>query len=776
MKKIALLIGLVIGSCGFIGAQEKTTEVVADTTKVKSQAFAKEEKNRNVMLNAENNAGPREVNIGLPFTGDVTILENGNTVVGSFWPQNPLSVWRYDKSLGRMGLMNYQETAIITGGVGYTVDSHMREGTKKFRGFLDLSFNSRGRMYGSTNVGGKITDGLFFSASASLTRDPGATDLSYGKYADNTNLFKFMLTKQFAQRRGKVSVAYKHAEMKSIVDRFFPFKYKADGSVEQIDGFDLGKDSFIPIDGVLHGTDPFTGNPYAYDLEKDNNTVSDVFDIIVDYRFKNKWRLKASGRYHKAESDNAFNFPVGADESVPYAFLGAQWTDLNGNAYEGPVAFTLQQINDNTPVNTLTGRIELSKKINKHALRFGSNYVGYQSDFDNKNNYVYMSVENNPRILRSTNQSWVGPITNDYGHLQFPFSFTNFNLEYNHKKQQTTSLYFSDDIDVSKVFKLSVGGRAEYLSDKGDYIRKEDRNGDHSTTPFKDVPTTAYDISRWNFVASVKADWRATSRFGVLGEYTAHIKGDYAAGHQAGVEQPLKGNDIKFARLGVYYNHPKLSVVSAATRIVKDNLFSNQTYNNPENNGHITLEQIQDEYSIETIGWTTDIIAKPFKNFEFHYLLTLQNPVYKDKGVDVTLPPMMPGNIPYDGKYDGYYDFSNTIPGMSEVLMEIDPAYFMMKRKLKLWGSLRYFSETQANELNTLQFEARWETFAGVDYRVTKNLNVNVGMSNLLDQRGVKSKIQGSTLATDPSIYYNTTQFAQMLLPRMGNLTIQYKF
>jgi len=769
MKKISLFLVLIVWSVCVLQAQEQKEITASDTIQEKSKAFSKEEKNRNVMLNAENNAGPREVNIGLPFTGDVTILENGNTVVGSFWPQNPLSVWRYDKSLGRMALRDYQETAITTGVVGYTVDSHMREGGRKFRGFLDLETNDVGMLRGSLNVSGPIKNDWYYSASAYVSRDPGSTDLAYGKYADDTDIFKFILTKKFAKRRGKFSIAYKHAEMSSIVDRFFPFQYNTDGSIDQLPGFDLGKDSFLPRNGVLHGTDPFTGEAYAYDLEKNNTTRSNVVDLMFDYKFKNGWRMNFSGRYHKAKADNAFNFPVSVSEGTP----GPGWSDLEGNPYTGPTAFTLQQINDNTPVQTVAARLELTKKINKHNLRLGTNYLGYNADFDNKNNFVYMAVEKDPRILKNTYpfpHPWIPGLqaqyTNDSGHVQFPFSFTNFNLEYNHYKQKQAAVYISDDIDVSKTFKLSVGGRAEYFDIKGDYFTLEER-AKNPGTPFAGTPTK-YDNSRWNFVASAKADWRLTKQIGILGQYTIHANGDSKSGYQAGTEVDLKGSNIQFARLGLYYNHPKLSIVSALTSMTKDNLFSNSTYSVP-GMAQFPSNRIPTTYKIQTLGWTTDIIAKPFKNFELHYLLTIQNPQYKD----LVVTPEFPAN---SGIPTETYDLSNTIPGMSKVLMEIDPAYFLFKRKVKVWGSLRYFSETNANKLNTLKFASRWETFAGINYRVTKKLGVNVGVNNLLDQRGVKGKIQGSELAKDPSFYEGTLQAAQMLLPRRFVLKVNYKF
>ena len=57
-----------------------------DSTKMegKSTSRSKEEKNRNVMLSAESNSTPRQVNIGLPFQGDIIILENDIPVVYTF--------------------------------------------------------------------------------------------------------------------------------------------------------------------------------------------------------------------------------------------------------------------------------------------------------------------------------------------------------------------------------------------------------------------------------------------------------------------------------------------------------------------------------------------------------------------------------------------------------------------------------------------------------------------------------------------------------------------
>ena len=70
---------------------------------------AKEEGNRNVMLNASDANAPRYIQIGLP-SEDVNVYENGLPVVYSSYI-HPLSAhWRSDGSLAEVGLMNPQES------------------------------------------------------------------------------------------------------------------------------------------------------------------------------------------------------------------------------------------------------------------------------------------------------------------------------------------------------------------------------------------------------------------------------------------------------------------------------------------------------------------------------------------------------------------------------------------------------------------------------------------------------------------------------------------
>ncbi|MBF1075329.1 MAG: TonB-dependent receptor, partial [Prevotellaceae bacterium] len=69
-----------------------------------AKSSQKEEKNRNVMLNAASANGPREIQIGLP-SADVNVLENGLPVTYATNPHSVNANWRSDASLSHVGLL-----------------------------------------------------------------------------------------------------------------------------------------------------------------------------------------------------------------------------------------------------------------------------------------------------------------------------------------------------------------------------------------------------------------------------------------------------------------------------------------------------------------------------------------------------------------------------------------------------------------------------------------------------------------------------------------------
>lgn len=68
---------------------------------------------------------------------------------------------------------------------------------------------------------------------------------------------------------------------------------------------------------------------------------------------------------------------------------------------------------------------------------------------------------------------------------------------------------------------------------------------------------------------------------------------------------------------------------------------------------------------------------------------------------------------------------------------------------LRIWASARYFSKEYANLTNSLTFKGLRETFAGLNYKLGKNLEFSATVVNLLNQRGAKGSISGADLYTE---------------------------
>lgn len=161
-------------------------------------------------------------------------------------------------------------------------------------------------------------------------------------------------------------------------------------------------------------------------------------------------------------------------------------------------------------------------------------------------------------------------------------------------------------------------------------------------------------------------------------------------------------------------------------------------FTNPNNaNDILTMPAT---YSVQTVGWTTDMVLTPFKGFNFHGLLTLQSPKFKDFGLTATFSDGTSNNYDFSGNYT---------TGVSKVIIELDPSYSFSK--FRVWASFRYQSKQYINRTNSLYFKGRWETFAGVDYTLNKHVNFALNFVNLFNQKGASGSIASADLVTETS-------------------------
>lgn len=760
-------------------------QVCAQDSKDKSELISvkdsivankKEEKNRNVMLNADNSSGPRSVNIGLPFNGDIIILENEVPVVYWFWPTIPTVAWRYDSSLSKMGLLSFAEGALTFGKVGFAVQSSDRDASSSFKGYAQVYGNSHGTSRYDVSITGPLNKkgwGYTLSAYEAFDRGNGV-NFMFAPWYDRTEMFKVGLQKKY--NKGNVRLLFKYADVRQMMSNYQPLTYDGNGKTTPLDNFKLGGDSYVVRDGLVPYYDPITGEAKQANLADDNfsRSFSRSLYLTGDHKFDNGWKLKYSSMYQTANSPVAIQVPI---------TLMSYDTDQQGNdkyyysgtnkQYTGKVQYVLNQLIPQSDVTTWITRIETTKKINNHDLRFGFTHQYNHSNYSSYSGMYVQTIEPNPRILdyHAYNSTYNMNInySNQYGGL--PYQYSGFGTVDNFKHNKT-ALYVSDDIKLNNTLNIGLGGRLE---------RQNIWENKNTVTQdfIKDTPFVEHTFkNQFNKVGIASFVQKLTRDFGLLGDitYNSYYENywDYPVRNDLGVpvsdadghirQTVPKENQIVVLNFGggVYYNYKDaLSLVSKVTRISKENIRSSSaTITDPVTGTRANFDPIF--YDISTMGWSTDVVATPFKNFTFHYLLTLQKPQYK--------------NYSY-GAFGVNYNYSNnTIPELSKVLMEFDPSYSFMNGALRAWFSLRYFGPQTANATNAFNYDARWENFGGLDYKMSRNVQFKLQVTNFLNQAGVKGMIQGGDQITSDANYIGRTIVAGGIRPRTIELTAIFKF
>lgn len=195
-----------------------------NTTTDSVRVSSREEKNRNVMLNASDTSKPREVSIGLPGSvGGTDIFEDGLPVVYYFWPHMAYTHWRDGVAYEKSPLMKLNETALTGGSVGYAINSYSRPGGKKFEGRINYTANHFGMQKIDLNIISPLGKNWGYSGSIFQNFDPGSNDLKYVRYHDRTQIYKAGLTKRWNDGKGTASLFYKYSQSETPSDNNGPF-------------------------------------------------------------------------------------------------------------------------------------------------------------------------------------------------------------------------------------------------------------------------------------------------------------------------------------------------------------------------------------------------------------------------------------------------------------------------------------------------------------------------------------------------------------------------
>lgn len=742
----ALALGAV---CALPAQAQKQKAAVKDTVATVQHGAS------NMMLNASSESEPRFINVGLPeATGGTVVTENGLAVTFDANAVKTNQAWRQDGSFAGATSRNLSETAIKLGAVGVSMITNSKKGGNKFAGVFNLKTNSFGLMSGNLSLSGPLKRGWYYAANAFVNLDPGTTNVNFTRFLDKTQLYKGILTKRY--KKGEFNVQYKYVTSKMLNTKMSPYIYRDGKQVDALDNFDIAHGNYLGNSITWHVKDPLTGEYKDINILDDTGTQTHMLDLFGKHTFDNGMNLDYSFRYqHALSGANEFAYSAITDASNLLAnqrYIYANKT--TEQVYTGLVQNGTFQYSSGNPVNTVMARLELDKKHEKHHW-----LVGFQSSYFNADKratgiltFLQEVAENPQHVIQQelVNGVWTNTKADQYGQWNY-----NNSMFYYDGTETRNAIYATEQWKILPNLKLDLGARFEWHRINGNWAPGTVRNSwDDKTWISGETQKIKKDNFNKSFTATLT--WHILKNFGIIGDAYYIEATDGLSAYKSSNDPLAKTNVVPYFAGGVFFNSKWISVISRVSRISRSNLVASGGFNNSSGeNTKLTFN-----YDIKTVGWTTDANITPFKGFDLHLMLTLQNPVYDNFEFDV---------------FGEHYDYSG-LPARitSKTLIEIDPSY--QWKKFRVWASARYFSKQSCSYPATLYFPSRWETFAGFDYTHNKHVKFSLNVVNLLNQTGAQGRISGTNTAIDPTPYYDQPVAGTYIRPFTVEFKTQIKF
>ena len=773
-KRISAVVFLLACACMGAFAQQQDSTQVANPSK--------EEGNRNVMLNAASANGPREIQIGLP-SADVNVLENGIPVTYATNPHSVNSLWRADASLSHVGLLKISETAITTGNIGYAVNSFTQLGEKGFNGTLNYKSNHFGMQEFSLNLNGSMGKDWFYSGSIYQDFDPGTFKIKSTPFQDRTQIYKIALTKRYNQNRGELTAMYHYSNSHPVymyATQSAPFVYVGDGSVREFGNFSLGTTSYLPVDNEMIYRDMRTGELKKTSLYDAVQNKGSEFTLMNNYTWDNGLNWKTIMKYDHSTGSCVYQTPMSLDKNE--AGINYMYEDADGGMkpYTGEYVQSRMSCLNRGFIDSFMFTTELSRSVGNSTWRLGVNEWYYDSDYSSATTMYDQSVPTDGSYpVRLYNADYQTYADRTYGENGYYYDFNKNASEYYKGHENKLAVYFTHDWNITDKFNLYYGARLEYQALRGDNAAVLNADGNYvgrfsnyylgATAPDgTQIAPTPFSYDWLNYALTASATYKLNKEFGFTGDFTYITQHPKLENFAPATLPNTDKISVPLGRAGIYFNNSWLSLTSLFSYISKTNNNSTLNLQHKTAAGQTEIMAAPLTYDIQTLGWTTDVVAHPFKGFDLHFLFTYQKPTYKKYETSVEFSDGYVGKINATG---------NIVAEIPQVIVEIDPSY-MVTKDLKIWTSFRYFSKTYANINDAYYFNGRWETFGGLNWQVNKQLSLGCTVVNFLNQTGAKGSIAGAELVTkdEASKYAGTVMAGSYIRPFTVEFSASLKF
>lgn len=708
---------------------------------------------RGIMLNAKSTTEPRQVEIGLPMNY-TAVMFNGLPSVFYYWPNTTSNHWRSEQLLARQGMLDMPHVAIIEGEIGYGVDSWAELGGDKFKGKMKYSVNTFGSQNVDLNLSGPLGKGWSFTASAYNNFDPGCFNLKFAQFVDRSQFYTAGLTKRWNDG-SSLTFMYKYNDVHNLTSlaKYAPFRWNSDGSVSKVNGFRIGRDSYLPVDGMMEYIDMESGERKQTNLFDGIHVKTHEGSVYFSKPLQNDWTLNLRGRMTNSSGwtgDQVATSVLNTEDGVT-----AKYADT-GDTYTGLIQGRTSQLNHICVTDGFFNALLVGKKAD-HSWTVGVDELFTNVRYARSTTAYYHEVAANPRKLLINGAT-------------SPYSNFNNGSEYDKGFENKLAAYVFDKWEPTHSFRLSYGARFEWSSVDVDDIAnpRATWTGADGTQHYfqiggtdkdgKTITQVNHKQNGLNFAFAVAPKWNITDNFGLTAEGNFLRQFRHLEAYSGRTAPMFKSRDSFVGQAGVFYNSSWVNLVSALTYATRNNNVNNLYVTNPDN--PTQTEMVANSFTIKTLGWTTDAMLNLFKGFQLHARVTLQAPKYS--------------GYSFSTSWKEYNFKSMTVTKISKFLMELDPRYSV--GPFAIWANFRYYGKQYVNVGNSVFFKGRWETFGGMSYNCNKNLTLSANVTNFLGQSGAQGTIPSADTREDATGLDGTVLAGEYILPFQVSFSANIKF
>lgn len=704
---------------------------------------------RNMMLNAESATVPREINIGLPDTGNgAAVYLDGSK--HSFSLPEGYQHWVGCNSYESTGMLSLMESVIRVGQVGVMVQSNTRLGTEKTTGKFTAGSSTNGLIRLDGSLAGPLakSKGWYYSLGAYINYDPTNVNTPTRKYVDQMQMYQGSLSKRWAD--SSLDFIYRFSMCnytKNAGYNFAPFVYNGDGSISMMDGFRIGQDCYFPADDNVTYMDISTGKTRTGSLAKMDNRYIHDFTLNAKHRHSSGWNFNAT--LHACL--------LQPSQSVKTSLAGISHGGMtldHGCTYDGYVQNRLALVNDSRSFDVELF-MKADRKWERHSLRTGLSLLYLNQREASSSFYFAHTTDKNPeRLYFEGSNTWE----------------MNKNGKFHHGWRAQAALYAIDDWTLTDRLTLRTGVRlkpvyqstlsAAQIGDDAETGMNKRKPGfniaDKSMCTLRDL---TYKWLDWS--VSEHIDLRLVDRLFFMAEgfYSLTCKGvKYFRDESI---PSTKQICIAMGRAGLTYDNKWMDIAALFSYIRSWNDALIMDVVDPVNGRPIPWTA---EFGIGTPGFTLDGNVH-FGGFNMHALFTWQDPKYKDYSNEFKWDDGSTTKIDYTGKY---------VTGISQYMLEIDPSYTW--KNVKVWASARYYSRQYVSRTNLAYFNGHWETFAGVNWKLGKGVDLSFNVVNLLFDKGAQGSIDSVDTISDPEKLKNMVLAGTYIRPFTVDMMVTYKF